>query len=235
MRRPSDRPPDGRAAVGVRFPSPLYAIVDADAARPRTCLELARALLTGGCRVLQLRMKERPAGTVLEAARAIRALASPGTLFIVNDRVDVAVAVGADGVHLGAEDLPVAAARGLAGPTMLIGRSTHSVAEARAAVASGADYVGFGPIFPTMTKAPSRDARGLDALQEVCAAVSIPVVAIGGVTEATAAVAREAGAAAVAMIRELAAATDVGATVRRLHERLQRPPGRRSLAAVPRP
>jgi thiamine-phosphate pyrophosphorylase len=210
-----------RASATTAFPSPLYAIVDAATAHPRPCLDLARALLAGGCRVLQLRMKDHPSRDVLETARAIRALAPPDTLFIVNDRIDIAVAAGADGVHLGAEDLPVPAARGLAGPRLLIGRSTHSLDEARAAAASGADYVGFGPVFPTVTKALSVAPRGLDALHDVCATLSIPVVAIGGITAATAPAARHAGAAAVAMIRELAVADDVAGTVRRLLEALR--------------
>jgi thiamine-phosphate pyrophosphorylase len=219
MTKASPRP----ASVATAFPSPLYAIVDAAAAHPRTCLDLARALLAGGCRVLQLRMKDHPSRDVLEAARAIRALAPPDVLFIVNDRVDIAVAAGADGVHLGAEDLPVPAARALAGSHILVGRSTHSLDEARAAAASGADYVGFGPVFPTVTKALSIAPRGLDALRDVCATLPIPVVAIGGITAATAAAARHAGAAAVAMIRELSVADDVAGTVRRLLEALRQP------------
>jgi len=208
----------------LRFPSPLYAIIDAEAARPRTCLELAAAILAGGCRVLQLRMKDRPGSEMLDVARAMRALATPpSTLFIVNDRVDVAAAVGADGVHLGAEDMPVAAARSLVGPHLIIGRSTHSLEEARAARVSGADYVGFGPIFPTATKPLPCSPRGIDALREVCNALPIPVVAIGGITEATAGAARQAGAAAVAMIHALADADDVAAKARWLLERLTVP------------
>jgi thiamine-phosphate pyrophosphorylase len=213
--------PSASTGTPLRFPSPLYAIIDADAARPLMCLELAQAVLAAGCRVVQLRMKDRPASSVLEVARAVRALARPPrALLIINDRADIAMAAGADGVHLGPEDLPVAAARRLLGPRVIVGRSTHSLEEARAAAADGADYVGFGPIFPTATKSLPFSPRGIEALREVCTALSIPVVAIGGITEATAQAAYQAGAAAVAMIRDIGAAPDPTAKVRRLLELL---------------
>ena len=230
------RGPAARARGRLRFPSPLYAIVDVDATRPRTCRELAAAILAGGCRVLQLRMKNRPTRDVLDVARALGALAATtDALFIVNDRLDVALAIGADGVHLGADDMPIAAARRLAATDLIIGYSTHTLAEAHVARAAGADYLCFGPIFPTATKPPAHAPWGIDGLRDVCAAVPLPIVAIGGMTEATAAAACGVGAAAVAMISELARAEDVATTVARLLVGLGRPAAQSISPASPKP
>jgi thiamine-phosphate pyrophosphorylase len=209
------------------LPAGLYAILDADVAAARSGVEMARAVLAGGCRVIQLRMKGRASGAVLATARAIRDLApAPELLLIVNDRVDVALAAGADGAHLGAEDLPVAAARRLVGRDLLLGCTAHSIEEALAAADAGADYVGFGPIFPTGTKALPIEPHGLDGLQRLCRRIPLPVVAIGGITEATAPAVREAGARGVALLGALARAEDPEATTRRLVRRLGgTPPG----------
>src|SRR5512139_3644986 len=123
--------------------------------------EEARAAIAGGARVVQVRIKDAPAGAVLEAARRIVALSAWRALVIVNDRADLALLAGADGVHLGDEDLPVAEARRLLGPDLLVGRTTRTLDEARAAVAAGADHVGYGPIFATRTKALDVPPRGL--------------------------------------------------------------------------
>ena len=125
---------------------PLYAIVD-PLDTGRSAEDLAAALLAGGARLLQLRLKDASSRDLLAAARILRALtARAGALLLVNDRPDVAVAVHADGVHLGQDDLPVAAARTVLGPGAVVGVSTHDVAQARAAAADGADYVGVGPV-----------------------------------------------------------------------------------------
>ncbi len=194
----------------------LYGIVDlaGDATDPRP---LARALLDGGARVLQLRMKGAGASAMLAALEELRPLcrAREATL-IVNDRLDVALAGGADGVHLGQDDLPLAAARRLAPPGFLVGVSTHGEAQALAAADGGADYLGFGPIFPTRTKANPDPVVGLEALARVCRRSALPVVAIGGIEiEAAAEVAR-AGAAAAAIIRAVNEAPDVVAAARRV-------------------
>src|SRR5262249_25004520 len=136
-----------------------------------------------------------------------------GARLLVNDRADVAAAAGADGVHLGQDDLPVAAARHLLGAGRLIGVSTHGVDEARAAEADGADYVGVGPIFATSSKADALAAGGLALVRAVRAAVACPIVGIGGITVAPAPAVRAAGADSVAMIGELVRADDVHATV----------------------
>jgi thiamine-phosphate pyrophosphorylase len=183
---------------------------DADAA-----LALADALVDGGARIAQLRMKGADAGELVGLARVLgpwcRARA---VTFIVNDRLDVARAVGADGAHLGQEDLPLAAARAIAPPGFLLGVSTHDEAQARAAVDAGASYLGFGPCFATASKANPDPVVGLERLARVCASSSIPVVAIGGITlESVAAVAR-AGAAAAAIIHGVNRAPDVRAAAR---------------------
>jgi thiamine-phosphate pyrophosphorylase len=199
---------------------PLYAIVD-PLDNGRTPENLAADLVAGGARLLQLRLKDASTRELLAAARAVRALTTrAGALLLVNDRPDVALAAHADGVHLGQDDLPVAAARTVLGPGALIGVSTHDVEQARTAAADGADYVGVGPVFATSTKRGALPPRGLALVRAVRTAVPLPLVAIGGITPETAAGVRAAGADAVAMIGALVRAADVAATVRHALARL---------------
>lgn len=181
----------------------LYAIVGG--ADP---LAQAAAALDGGARVVQLRLKDAPAGEVLEVARRLTALAAGRALVILNDRADLAVLAGADGVHVGDEDLPVAEARAVVGPDLLLGRSTRTLADGQAALAAGADHVGFGPVFPTATKAIAAAPRGLAMLGEVAAGLPAPVVAIGGIDLASIGAVASAGAAAAAVIGALFDAAD---------------------------
>ncbi len=172
-----------------------------------------------GARVLQLRMKpEGPVSTqdLLAAARmARRVTREHGALFVVDDRLDVALAAEADGVHLGQADLPLADARRLAGERLIIGVSTHDVDQVRAAVAGGADYLGFGPVFATTTKANPDPVQGLDGLRAaVRAAGSVPVVAIGGITVDRAAEVAATGAAAACVISAVNRAPDPAAAGR---------------------
>jgi len=139
-----------------------------------------------------------------------------GCLFIVNDRVDIALAAGAGGAHLGQEDLPLYIARKLMGRERTIGISTHDLAQAREAEQGGADYVGFGPIFGTATKETGYSARGLAMLKEIRQAVKIPIVAIGGINEANVTQVWQAGVDSAAIISDLMAADDVAAKVRRI-------------------
>jgi len=197
----------------LRLP-PLYAIVDPldTGADP---IELAAALLAGGARLLQLRLKAAPPRELLRVAEAIRPRArAAGALFLVNDRPDVAGAIDADGVHLGQDDLPVAAARRILGPGRLIGLSTHDVEQARSAHAAGADYVAVGPVYPTRSKTDALSARGLELIRAVRATMPLPLVAIGGITPEQAPAVRAAGADSVAMISALVRAPDVAAAVR---------------------
>lgn len=161
----------------------FYAVLD------REDEALARALVgPGGARVLQVRWKPRT-GTAPDAADLVRVAAmarrvcdEAGAALVVNDRIDVALAVGADGVHLGQTDLPLAAARAIAGRRLWIGVSTHDLAQVRAACDGGADYLGFGPVYATATKVNADPVRGLALLRDaVVLAGATPVVAIGGI------------------------------------------------------
>ncbi|HUO03688.1 MAG TPA: thiamine phosphate synthase [Candidatus Binataceae bacterium] len=176
--------------------------------------DLAKPLLEAGARIIQLRYKHAGGQSMLAAAMEIARMARQhAAIFIVNDRVDIAMLSGADGVHLGQDDLPLAAARKLVGPDKIIGISTHSIEQAREAQAGGADYIGFGPIYPGGLKS-NATGLGLDALAAVRAAVTIPIVAIGGITELTTAEVLGAGADAVAIITDIVKAPDPAAKVR---------------------
>jgi thiamine-phosphate diphosphorylase len=199
------------------FPSPLYAIFDPSQSRGRPLSTILQDLLAGGVGIIQLRAKETAAKEFLRLAREMRGLTRPaGCLFIVNDRLDIALAAQADGVHLGQEDLPLAIARKLMGREKIIGISTHDLAQAKEAERGGADYIGFGPIFGTFTKDTGYSPRGLAMLKEIRKAVKIPIVAIGGITENNIPQVREAGADAAAIISDLMGAEDVAGKVKRI-------------------
>ena len=191
----------------------LYAI--ADGSSRHAPLELVAAFVRGGACAVQLRLKRLGAGELLRLARGAVALCRPaGVLLLVNDRPDVAKLAGADGVHLGQDDLPARDARAVLGPDALIGVSTHSDAELDAALADGADYLGFGPIFVTASKpgALLPPPHGLASLSlAVKRAAHLPVVAIGGLTVLRAPEVARAGAACAAAIGELCNADDPAA------------------------
>lgn len=198
----------------MKFPSIYYAMVDPAGGHDPTAL--ARILLEAGARIMQLRLKDAPSRDFLSAARAIVGLCrARGALMIVNDRADIARLAEADGVHVGQDDLPVAAARAIVGAGRIVGVSTHSVEQARTAEAQGADYLGFGAIYSGGLKNVA-NAQGLERLRAVRSAVRIPIVAIGGITEATAPAVLAAGANAVAIISDVVRAADPGAKVRAL-------------------
>jgi thiamine-phosphate pyrophosphorylase len=198
----------------VKLPSHFYAMVDP--AGGHEPVALARILLEGGARVMQLRLKNAPGRDLLAAARAIAAMCRErGAMLIVDDRADIAMLAGAAGVHLGQDDLPLEAARRFVGRDMIIGISTHGVEQAVAAESGGADYIGFGPLYPGGLR-NNAEGKGLAMLREVRAAVSIPIVAIGGITEATVPEALAAGADACAIITDVVLAADITAKVRAL-------------------
>jgi thiamine-phosphate pyrophosphorylase len=200
---------------------PLYAIFDPEQTKDRAPEAVLGALVEGGAKLLQLRVKAAPAADFLQLAAITRKLTrSYGCRLIVNDRLDIALACEADGVHLGQEDLPLRAARKLMGEK-IIGISTHDVEQAREAEAGGADYIGFGPMFGTTTKATGYGARGLEMLCHVRAAVNIPIVAIGGITEANIAQVWRAGADSAAVISDLLGADDIADKVKRILARHQ--------------
>ena len=181
----------------------LYAILDPRFLRGRNLVEVARALVRGGVTCLQLRDKEASSRDLYEEARLLKAsLRSLGIPCIVNDRLDIALAVDADGVHLGEEDIPVREARRLLGRDKIVGASAALVETAVQAEKDGADYIGFGAVFPTGTKEDAQ-VSGLALLSRVKQAVSIPVVAIGGIKRSNALDVLNAGADGLAVISDL--------------------------------
>lgn len=181
--------------------SDLYAIIDLEVLSEP--IALAEQALDAGCAWLQLRTKDADDRRWLEMARALRSRCTDaGARFVVNDRPDIAKLVGADGLHLGQDDLPISEARQIVG-SLPIGCSTHDLAQARAAEADGADLVAFGPVFETRSKTNPDPTVGLDRLREVCSTVSRPVIAIGGITPENAPDVRAAGADYLAVISAL--------------------------------
>lgn len=212
---------------------PLYAIIDEEisARAGWTVPDVARAFLAGGARLLQIRAKTVGSGTGLRLCEQVVALAAEsGATVIVNDRADLARLSGAAGVHLGQDDLEPAAARAIVGGGSIVGLSTHTVEQARAALAQPIDYVAIGPVFGTTTKQTGYSAVGLDTVAEVARiAGSRPVVAIGGITLERAQSVLEAGASSVAVIADLLAGGDPEARARLYTERLGRVGTRRGV------
>ncbi len=188
----------------------LYVITDRTLARGRPESEIARQAIAGGATAIQLRWKTGPLSEALRVGRELRELCScEGVLFVVNDRVDLALALEADGVHVGVTDLPVAETRRLVGDQLVVGFSPETLEQALEAEAAGADYLGVGPVYPTVTKPDAGPAVGLEHVQRIAAAVRIPVVGIGGITAENAGAVIRAGAVGVAVISAVVGADDV--------------------------
>lgn len=199
----------------------VYVIADAHHARGRSHREIAEAALRGGATAVQLRMKDAPVREIAEVGRDLQALCRAARVaFIINDRVDVVLAVGADGVHVGRDDLPATTARTLLGPRRLLGVSAATVDEAVAAERVGADYLGVGAVFATGTKGDAGAPVGLERLREIRRAVRVPLVGIGGITVENAADVIRAGAQGVAVITAVTLAEDVAEATRRLREQV---------------
>lgn len=197
----------------------VYVVTDTRHAGGHSHREIALAAIRGGATAVQLRMKEEPAREMVEAAREIGPLCrASGVTFILNDRVDVALAGGADGVHVGQDDLPAGLARALLGERLFLGVSAATEDEAVAAWQDGADYLGVGPIFATGTKADAGEAVGVGRLHAIHRVVPIPLVGIGGITVENAADVVRAGAAGVAVITAVTGAPDMAEATRRLRE-----------------
>ena len=204
-----------------RFDLALYVILDRTASRGRDLREILDGVVAGGARLVQFREKEWPVRRCLPLLEDLRWKArQAGIGFVVNDRLDLALAVEADGLHLGQDDLPASVARRLLPPSMFLGVSTHSLEQARQAEDEGADYVAVGSIFPTSTK-PEFQLVGLDLLRAVRREVKAPLVAIGGITPDNAAVVIEGGADGVAVISAVCAAPDPAEATRLLLQRIQ--------------
>lgn len=201
----------------------VYVITDRRLAGTRSILDVVRAAIRGGATVIQLREKEATTREMVELGQALlRITREAGVPLIVNDRVDVALAIDADGVHVGQDDMPAAMARRLIGPHKILGVSAETVEEAVAAQRDGADYLGVGDIYGTTTKPDAGPPIGLEGLRRIVKAVSIPCVGIGGIHPENAAAVIEAGAAGVAVVSAVMAAPDPEEATRRLREAVQR-------------
>jgi thiamine-phosphate pyrophosphorylase len=180
-------------------------------------IELAMMALGGGADTIQFREKWMGSRAVLETGEIIRRLCrETGATFIVNDRVDIAMALDADGVHLGQRDFPIVEARRLLGPSKLIGGSASTPDEASRVESDGADYVGFGHVYPTSSKRKPGDPKGPDAVAEVCGVVTIPVIAIGGIDASNLEPVIHGGAWGVAVISAVCAAENPRSATTRL-------------------
>jgi len=187
----------------------LYLVADAGLAAGRDLPRLVEAAVDGGVTIVQLRAKDLAGGAFVALAREIAGrLAASGVPLLVNDRVDVALACGAAGVHLGQDDLPVAAARRLLGPDAMIGVSVNTAGEARRAEREGADYVGAGPAYATATKETGLAVLGPEGIGLIRRGLGIPVVAIGGIGAGNAADMGRAGADGIAVVSAILGAPD---------------------------
>ncbi|MBI1746968.1 MAG: thiamine phosphate synthase [Acidobacteria bacterium] len=206
----------------------LYAITDRKLSARATHLEIVKELIRGGAEFIQVREKGLDALSLYQQIRTVMAYARPrGVIIIINDRVDLAMATDADGVHLGQDDLPVPAARRLLGPTKIIGLSTHSLAQALRAEQEPVDYIAMGPIFPTKTKESSNPPVGTAIIKKLSSRLSKPIVGIGGINLRNAAEVLAAGAQSVALISDLATAGNIAGRTRLLINTLEGRSGKR--------
>ncbi len=204
----------------------LYLVTDRGLMSTGTLEEAVEQALAGGCTMVQLREKELPAREFYQSALRVREITKRhGVPLIVNDRVDVAMAAGADGVHVGQGDLPAREARRLIGPGKLLGVSVANEAEALRAVSDGADYLGVGAMYPTDTKTDTREVT-MEELVHIRRAVSVPIVVIGGINERTAPDFAGTGIDGLAVVSAVIAQPDIAAASRRLAELFRETMGR---------
>lgn len=188
----------------------LYCLTDAQHSQGRDHLTVVSQMLSAGVRIIQYREKQQSQKVMYQDCLEIREMTrAAGAAFFVNDDIALAIAVDADGVHVGQDDLPVPVVRQLVGKSMLIGLSTHSPEQAQAAVQSGADYIGVGPVFPTLTKQDVGNPVGLSYVSYVAQQIPLAFVAIGGINTANVTDVVGAGADCVAMISDIVSAPDI--------------------------
>ncbi len=201
----------------------LYLVTDRSLSLGRTTCEVVKAAVAGGVTVVQLREKDCTTRQFIAEARLLKELLlGTGIPLIINDRLDVALAVGAEGLHLGQQDMSIADARRLAGPDMVIGISAESLDDARRAEAEGADYIGISPVFATTTKNDAATPLGLEGIRRIRRAVNLPLVGIGGITLVNAAEVLLAGADGVAVVSAIVSAPCPCTAASALKQRLQR-------------
>lgn len=203
-----------------QLPSGIYGITAEKFSRGRSNREVAQSMIAGGVKILQYREKAhlKSCREILEECTAIRALTRRhNVIFIVNDFVDIALLVDADGVHVGQDDLPVEAVRQLLGPNKIIGLSTHSPEQARQAESAGVDYIGVGPLYATKTKENVCAPVGLAYLDYVVEHIALPFVAIGGIKQHNIEEVVQHGARTVCLVTEIVGSDTIEETVRNLH------------------
>ncbi|MCK5219297.1 thiamine phosphate synthase [bacterium] len=198
----------------------LYPVITEKFCAGRSSLEICKAVIAGGARIVQLREKDKSWREVCRLAGQFRELtARAGVLLVINDYLDIALEVEADGVHLGSEDMPLAAARNVA-PELIIGISSHNLAEARQAELQGADYINIGPLYPTSTKAGFSDYLGPERMSGIIQAIRVPCTVMGGINPDNLDEIIRYGARRVAMITGITQAGDVAGRVRELRRRI---------------
>jgi len=195
----------------------LYGITAEEYSLGRTNLEVVSLMLAAGVRIIQYREKDKCMREKYREGLLLSALVrEAGGIFIVNDHPSLALALQADGIHIGQDDLPLPVVRKLVGPNLLVGVSTHTPDQARTALAEGADYIGVGPIYPTATKKDAVAAVGLSYLDWVAANINLPLVAIGGIKEHNLGEVAAHGASCVALVTEITGAQDIPGKIARL-------------------
>lgn len=201
----------------------LHVLTDHQWSRGRDNLTVVKAAIDGGATAIQLRNKTASTSVLIEEGLALRALTRErDVLLIVNDRVDVALAIDADGAHVGQDDMPAPLARKLLGSNRILGVSVSNSAEAKAAVAADADYLGVSPIFSSLTKTDTGPATGIQFLTELAAHYKVPLVAIGGINVENTTEIIQAGAAGIAVITAVVYAEDIAAAARQLSQAIER-------------
>lgn len=200
----------------------IYCLTGEKFSLGRSNIEVVQAMLDNGIKLVQYREKEKKMGAKYEECKTIRKMTrKAGAAFIINDDIELAILVGADGVHIGQEDLPVEAVRQLVGEDMAIGLSTHAPEEAQDAVKRGADYIGVGPIFRTFTKEDVVDPVGFEYLDYVVKNIDLPFVAIGGIKEHNLAEVVQRGSRCVALVTEIVGEENIGEKIKALRQKMQ--------------
>lgn len=195
----------------------LYLVTDAGLSRGRSHDEVVAAAIRGGVSVVQYRDKDASTRRMIETAQILQVLCRADNVpFIVNDRLDVALAVDADGIHVGQDDMPARTARRLIGPTKILGVTAGDLEEALAACADGADYIGLSPVFETATKSDTGNTLGLEAFAAIAHRCTLPVVGIAGINASNATGVIQAGASGIAVVSAIVSADDIEAAARKL-------------------
>ena len=201
----------------------LHVLTDTVLQSRFTHQELTRLAIAGGADTIQFRQKQGSTGEMIEVARNMKRLcAEAGVTFIVNDRLDVAVAAEADGVHLGQEDFPIPMGREILGKDRIIGGSAATLEEARKCLSDGADYVGFGPVYPTSSKDDAGPVSGIEILKQVVEAISVPIIAIGGISTENTSEVLSAGAHGIAVISAVCCQENPQQATSALYQALQK-------------